>query len=146
MSPLFSQMSPLFLEPWDIVPSYEISRQNTAVYMNPGRFGPISVRSGRFGSISRVSRFGPCGVGPFGPLSKVGCFGPILGVSHFGLIKFCVYGGRGWKDWLDVEFHFDKTGKSTLMYVMVSAVEYLKVHMTQGSRGSPWMRKNRSGR
>ena len=30
MSPLFSQMSPLFLEPWDIVPSYEISRQNTA--------------------------------------------------------------------------------------------------------------------
>ena len=29
MSPLFSQMSPLFLEPWDIVPSYEISRQNT---------------------------------------------------------------------------------------------------------------------
>ena len=30
MSPLFSQMSPLFQEPWDIVPSYEISRQNTA--------------------------------------------------------------------------------------------------------------------
>ena len=29
MSPLFSQMSPLFQEPWDIVPSYEISRQNT---------------------------------------------------------------------------------------------------------------------
>ena len=30
MSPLFSQMSPRFQEPWDIVPSYEISRQNTA--------------------------------------------------------------------------------------------------------------------
>ena len=29
MSPRFSQMSPLFQEPWDIVPSYEISRQNT---------------------------------------------------------------------------------------------------------------------
>ena len=29
MSPLFSQMSPLFQVPWDIVPSYEISRQNT---------------------------------------------------------------------------------------------------------------------
>ena len=30
MSPLFSQISPLFQVPWDIVPSYEISRQNTA--------------------------------------------------------------------------------------------------------------------
>ena len=30
--PIFSQMSPLFLEPWDIVPSYEISRQNTALW------------------------------------------------------------------------------------------------------------------
>ena len=30
MSPLFTRMSPLFQEPWDIVPSYEISRQNTA--------------------------------------------------------------------------------------------------------------------
>ena len=29
MSPLFSQMSPHFQVPWDIVPSYEISRQNT---------------------------------------------------------------------------------------------------------------------
>ena len=27
---LFSQMSLPFQEPWDIVPSYEISRQNTA--------------------------------------------------------------------------------------------------------------------
>ena len=35
MSPLFSQMSPLFLEPWDIVPSYEISRQNTAIIPGP---------------------------------------------------------------------------------------------------------------
>ena len=35
MSPLFSQMSPLFQEPWDIVPSYEISRQNTVIeYLN----------------------------------------------------------------------------------------------------------------
>ena len=34
MSPLFSQMSPLFLEPWDIVPSYEISRQNTDCYFS----------------------------------------------------------------------------------------------------------------
>ena len=30
MSPLFSQMSPNFQVPWDIVPGYEISRQNTA--------------------------------------------------------------------------------------------------------------------
>ena len=29
MSPLFYQMSPHFQVPWDIVPSYEISRQNT---------------------------------------------------------------------------------------------------------------------
>ena len=28
--PTFSQMSPLFQEPWDIVPNYEISWQNTA--------------------------------------------------------------------------------------------------------------------
>ena len=38
-------------------------------YKNPGRFGPIPVRSGRFGPISGVS----C----FGPISKVGCFGLI---------------------------------------------------------------------
>ena len=31
LSPLFSQMSPIFQVPWDIVPSYEISRQNTVV-------------------------------------------------------------------------------------------------------------------
>ena len=46
-----------------------------------------------------------------GPVSKVGRFGPILGVSCFGLIKFlCVRDVRvrGWKDWLDVEFCFDK--------------------------------------
>ena len=47
---------------------------------NPGRFGPVPVRSGRFCPNSRVSRFGPIGV------SKVGGFGPILGVSHIGLI------------------------------------------------------------
>ena len=29
VSLLFSQMSPIFQMPWDIVPSYEISRQNT---------------------------------------------------------------------------------------------------------------------
>ena len=61
--------------------------------VNPGRFGPISVRSGRFGPgrfgpISRVSRFGPIGVGRFGPVSKVGRFGPILGVSRFGVVHF----------------------------------------------------------
>ena len=41
---------------------------------NPGRFGPIPVRSGRFGPgrfgpISEVSRFGPVGAGRFGPIS-----------------------------------------------------------------------------
>ena len=41
---------------------------------NPGRFGPIPVRSGRFGPgrfgpISGVSRFGPVGAGRFGPIS-----------------------------------------------------------------------------
>ena len=40
---------------------------------NPGRFGPISVQSGRlgpgrFGPISGVSRFGATGVGRFGPI------------------------------------------------------------------------------
>ena len=42
--------------------------------MNPGRFGPIPVRSGRFGPgrfgpISGVSRFGPVRAGRFGPIS-----------------------------------------------------------------------------
>ena len=49
--------------------------------LNPGRFGPIPVRSGRFGPgrfgpISGVSRFGPTGAGRFGPISKEGRFGP----------------------------------------------------------------------
>ena len=44
---------------------------------NPGRFGPIPVRSGRFGPISGVSCFGPTGAGRFGLVSKVGHFGPI---------------------------------------------------------------------
>ena len=44
------------------------------VMSNPGRFGPIPVRSGRFGPgrfgpISGVSRFGPVGAGRFGPIS-----------------------------------------------------------------------------
>ena len=55
MSPLFSQMSPLFLEPWDIVPSYEISRQNTALsaFLQYGCILTPSDRdhrSGNFGS------------------------------------------------------------------------------------------------
>ena len=33
---------------------------------NPGRFVPILVRSGRFGPISGVSRFGPVRAGRFG--------------------------------------------------------------------------------
>ena len=44
---------------------------------NPGRFGLIPVRSGRFGPISEVNRFGPNGTGRFGPVSKVGRFDPI---------------------------------------------------------------------
>ena len=41
---------------------------------NPGRFGPIPLRSGRFGPrrfgpISGVSRFSPVGAGRFGPIS-----------------------------------------------------------------------------
>ena len=56
---------------------------------NLGRFGPIPVRSGRFGQgrfgpISGVCRFGPTEVGRFGPVSKLGRFGPIRGVSRFG--------------------------------------------------------------
>ena len=55
---------------------------HTGIHMNPGRFGPIPVRSGRFGPgrfgpISGVSRFGPTGAGRFGLVSKVGRFGPI---------------------------------------------------------------------
>ena len=47
---------------------------------NPGRFGPIPVRSGRFGP----GRFGPIsGVSRFGP----GLFGPISGVSRFGPVR-----------------------------------------------------------
>ena len=34
---------------------------------DPGRFGPIPFRSGRFGPISEVGRFGPIPVGRFGP-------------------------------------------------------------------------------
>ena len=57
---------------------------------NPGHFGPVPVRSGRFGPgrfdpISGVSRFGPVGAGRFGLISKVGHFCPIFGVSRFGL-------------------------------------------------------------
>ena len=42
--------------------------------LNPGRFGPIPVRPGRFGPgrfgpIFEVSRFGPFGAGRFGPIS-----------------------------------------------------------------------------
>ena len=42
--------------------------------LNPGRFGPVPVRSGRFrpgrfGPISGVSRFCPVGAGHFGPIS-----------------------------------------------------------------------------
>ena len=44
---------------------------------NLGRFGPIPVRSGHFGPISGVSRFGPTGAARFGPVSKVGRFSPI---------------------------------------------------------------------
>ena len=54
---------------------------------NPGRFGPIPVRSGRFGPNSGASRFGPIGAGRFGPVSKMGRFDPILEVSRFGLIS-----------------------------------------------------------
>ena len=53
-----------------------INMKSSALYTtkNPGRFGPIPVRSGRFdpgrfGPISGVSRFGPVGAGHFGPIS-----------------------------------------------------------------------------
>ena len=52
---------------------------NISVFENPGRFGPIPVRSGRFGP----GRFGP---GRFGPISGVGRFGP-LGADRFGPIS-----------------------------------------------------------
>ena len=54
------------------------STVSTSTRMNPGRFGPIPVRSGRFGPISGVSRFGPVGAGRFGPISLVGRFGPLF--------------------------------------------------------------------
>ena len=52
--------------------------------LNLGRFGPIPVRSGRFGPgrfgpISGVGRFGPTGAGRFGLVSKVGRFGRFKG-------------------------------------------------------------------
>ena len=37
----------------------------------PGRFGPIPFRSGRFGPILEVGRFGPILVGRFGPLYSI---------------------------------------------------------------------------
>ena len=46
-----------------------IGKLKSPLLSNPGRFGPIPVRSGRFGPISGVSRFGPVGVGRFGPIS-----------------------------------------------------------------------------
>ena len=53
---------------------------------NPGRFGPIPVRSGRFGPISGESRFGPVGAGRFGPISGMSHFGPV-GAGRFGPIS-----------------------------------------------------------
>ena len=51
-----------------------ISADKCRIHTNPGRFGPIPVRSGRFGPgrfgpISEVSRFGPVRAGRFGPIS-----------------------------------------------------------------------------
>ena len=54
--------------------------------LNLGRFGPIPVRSGRFGPISGMSHFGPTGADRFGPVSKMGRFSPIQGGSRFSLI------------------------------------------------------------
>ena len=68
------------------IQEHGIGRRRIPYFINPGRFGPIPVRSGRFGPNSRVSRFGPIEVGCFGQLSKVGLFGRILGVSRFSLI------------------------------------------------------------
>ena len=61
---------------------FEFTCVNFLLLRNPGHFGTIPVRSGRFdpgrfGSISGVSCFGPTGAGCFGPISKVGHFGPI---------------------------------------------------------------------
>ena len=61
---------------------------DTAFLKNPGSFGPILVRSGRFGPISGVSHLSPLGAGHLGPISQVGCFGLIFGVSRFSLIYF----------------------------------------------------------
>ena len=48
----------------------------------PGRFGPISFRSGRFG----LGRFGPIlGVGRFGPI-LVGRFGPLYFILIFSYV------------------------------------------------------------
>ena len=65
---------------------------HTSVLFESGLFWSYSrsirlFQPGSFqGPIAGVSRFGPTGVGHFGPISKVGRFGPILGVSRFGLI------------------------------------------------------------
>ena len=45
-----------------------------------GRFGPIPFRSGRFGPILEVGRFGPVLVGRFGPLYFIQFF---LGINSF---------------------------------------------------------------
>ena len=42
-----------------------------------------------------MSRFGPVGVGCFGPVCKVGRFGPIFRVGHFGLINLLWADFRG---------------------------------------------------
>ena len=55
---------------------------DTLIWVVTGHFGPIPVWTpGRFGPIS--FRSGRLGLGRFGPISGVGQFGPIL-VGRFG--------------------------------------------------------------
>ena len=70
------QVSPVAL-PIKVGYSVKLLKVGTPIITVTGRFGPIPVPTpGRFGPI-------PFRSGLFGPIIKVGRFGPIL-VSHFG--------------------------------------------------------------
>ena len=64
------------------------SQSKIAFFLNPGRFGPVPVRSGRFGTgrfgpISGVSRFCPVGGGSFRPYFIGGSFRPVFRGESF---------------------------------------------------------------
>ena len=64
-----------------IRPFFFFDGHNTNVIFESGSFRSyscsVTIGLGRFGPISKVSRFGPTGAGRFGPVLKMGHFGPI---------------------------------------------------------------------